>query len=85
VAGHSVDHDDPGADARAREVAEVEMHDLLGEFGDRVSFDWSASTADTVRLRVRATNPRLTFAGLGHRLGFDEIDRTVSIRVERTP
>lgn len=85
VAGHAVDHDDPASAARARDSAEAAMRDLLGRYGDRVTFDWSASTADTVSLRVRADNPRLTFAGLGHRLGFDEIDRTVSIRVERTP
>lgn len=85
VAGHSIDHDDPAARIRAHERAERAMRELLGGYGERVTFDWSASTDDTVSLRVLAANPRLSFAGLGNGLGFDEIDRTVSIRVERTP
>lgn len=84
VAGHSVDHGDPAAGERARADAEREMRDLLGAYGERVTFDWSATTADTVSLRVRAHNPKLTFAGLGQRLGFDEIDRTITIRIEET-
>lgn len=83
VAAADVDHHDPVAVEQARAEAEAHMRDLLGRYGERVTFDWSASTADTVALRVRARNPRLTFAGLGHRLGFDEVERTVSMRVEQ--
>jgi NADPH:quinone reductase-like Zn-dependent oxidoreductase len=83
VAGHESDHADPNAVNRARGHAEARMRELLGEYGERVTFDWSASTADTVSLRVHARNPNLTFGGLGNRVGFGEVDRTVSIRVEQ--
>lgn len=82
VAGSEVDHTDPVAVEQARLGAEAHMRGVLGEYADRVTFDWSASTADVVSLRVHARNPRLTFGGLGGQLGFDEIDRTVSMRVE---
>jgi hypothetical protein len=68
------------ASARAR--GEQRARTVLGEFGHRVRFDWSASTADTVVLRVRAEALRFTIPGLPARLGFDQVDRTVHVRVE---
>jgi hypothetical protein len=73
--------DDPAlADARTR--GEQQARTLLGEFGHRVRFDWSASTADTVVLRVRAEALRFTIPGLPASLGFDRVDRTIRVRVE---
>lgn len=83
VAGSRVDHTDPAAldDSHAR--AEARVRDLLGAAGNNASFDWSQSTPDTVALRVRADPPRFGWPGLRGRIGFDHIDRTVRIRVER--
>jgi hypothetical protein len=83
VAGFEVDHTDPSAVDRARHDAEREMRDLLGGYGDRVTFDWSASTTEAVSLRVHARNPRLLLGGMSGALGFDEIERTVTVRVEQ--
>jgi hypothetical protein len=55
---------------------------MLGRFGQRVEFDWSATTADEVVLRVQADTLRFTLPGLPATLGFDRIDRTVRARVE---
>ena len=66
----------------ARIDAERQARENLGRYGERVTFDWSRSDADTVRLRVRAQNPHLSFFGSGL-LGFDRIDRTFVMRVER--
>jgi len=64
------------------ELDEAETHarSLLGAYGARASFDWSGSDADVVRLHVAVTNPR--FVPLVPLVGFDEIDRTVSVRIE---
>ncbi len=82
VAGARVDQADPAAQGEARERAEQEVRRLLGRFGDEVSMDWSASTTDTVSLRIRARPPGLlwdAFRGAGSAL----VDRTVTVRVER--
>jgi hypothetical protein len=76
VAGHrSADQ------GRARADAEERVRQEVGDL--HVTFDWSASTADTVVLRVQADNPRFVFGGFGGPLATDHIDRTVSVRVER--
>jgi hypothetical protein len=82
VAASPVDHHDPVALDQARRRAEDHMRDVLGEYGGRVHFDWTASDATTVALRVQVRNPRLTFGDLDGRLGYDEIDRTIRVRVE---
>lgn len=82
VAGHRVDHDDPRAVAEARARAETRVRQLLGRYGERVEMDWSASTDDTVVLRLRADTQRFLLPGLPARLGFDRVDRTVRVRVE---
>jgi hypothetical protein len=82
VAASPVDHDDPVAVDQARQRAEAHMRDVLGEYGDRVHFDWTASDATTVALRIQVQNPRLTFGDLDGRLGYHEIDRTIRVRIE---
>ena len=68
------DGDVTSAEQRARQV--------LGRYARRVSFEWSVD-ADTIALRVRAKNPTFLLPALGGAVGFDEIDRTVRVRVER--
>jgi hypothetical protein len=73
-----------GPDASARQsVAEGSARRLLGRYGRRVSFDWQQSDDDTVVLRVRADNPSFVVRSWARSLGFDHIDRTVRVRVER--
>lgn len=82
VAGQQVDHSSAAAVQAARQRAEAKARSVLGRYGDRVSFDWSVD-GDLVRLRLRVTNPRLLLGGLDRAIGFDTIDRTVKVRVER--
>lgn len=81
VAGARVDHSNPGAVAEARGRAEAEVRRLLGRFGDTVELDWSASTPDTVALRVRAHPPGFLWAAL-RGPGSALVERTVRVRVE---
>ena len=82
VAGNRVDHGDPAAVEHARAEAERRVRSELGRFGSRVSFDWSQSDGDMVALRVRAATPRFLLPGFGGATAFDQIDRTVRVRVE---
>lgn len=82
VAGARVDQTDSGAQGEARIRTEQEVRRLLGRFGDEVSMDWSASTADTVSLRVRARPPGFLWDAL-RGPGSALVDRTVTVRVER--
>ena len=66
--------DIPRAEAHARQV--------LGRYGRRVRFEWQVDD-DVVRLRVTAQNPNFLPRALGGTLGFDRIDRTVTVRVEQ--
>jgi hypothetical protein len=81
VASREVDHSSAAEVAAARRAAEHDLRDRLGRYSDDVELDWSASDAITVRLRVTATNPDLLFHSAGL-LGFDEVDRTVTARIE---
>lgn len=72
-----------GADAGARADAEAHARTLLGRFGDGATFDWSASGPDTVVLRIQAQAPGVLPAAIRGPVAFGEIDRTVSVRVER--
>jgi hypothetical protein len=56
---------------------------LLGRYRDRAAFDWDLTDPDVVRLHVHAVNPRMLAPPLDHLVGFDSIDRTVVVRVER--
>lgn len=83
VASADIDHDDPAAIAAAQRQAELDMRANLGDYAERVEpFDWSGTDGDVVRLRIRADNPSFLIYATGG-LGYDTIDRTVSVRVER--
>jgi hypothetical protein len=74
-----------GADGGPRAIAQAEgrARTLLGRFGQTVSFDWSATGEDDVVLRVQGTVPSVLLPTLRGPLAFDDIDRTVRVRVER--
>jgi len=72
----------PGGSAPTTVAAEREARDRMGEYGSRVRFDWSGTDADTVRLHIRATNPRLLLFAPST-MAFDRIDRTIVVRRER--
>ena len=56
----------------------------LGNYASRVEFQWDVtSDPDVVKLRVIATNPRFLGPAIDTFVGFDVIDRTVEVRVER--
>ena len=82
VAGARIDHDDPSTVAVAEAAAEVRMRAELGRFAERVRFDWAGTDADSVSVRVTGRTPRFGWPGLGGAVGFDDIDRTVRVRVE---
>jgi hypothetical protein len=67
----------------SRSLAEASARRQLGRYGRRATFDWHASDDNTVVLRVRADNPNLVARSWAGSLGFDHIDRTVRVRVER--
>ena len=64
-------------------TVEADARRELGGYGERVSFDWSASDDDFVVVRVRARNPRFLWSALDRPFAFDAIDRTIRVRVER--
>src|SRR5947209_7028466 len=80
-AARQVAGSDGGTDAIAD--AEAQARQLLGRFGQAVSFDWSATTTDDVVLRVRGTVPSVLLPPQRGPLPFGAIDRTVRLRVER--
>ena len=69
-----------GAGAVGR--AEAEARQVLGEYGSRVSFEWSVD-GDVVVLRVRSTNPTFLLPAQAGPVAFGHVDRTVRVRVER--
>jgi len=62
--------------------AEADARRALGRYGARMTFDWSASDGEVVVLSVRARNPTRLLPSMAGPLAFDEIDRTVRVRVE---
>lgn len=66
-----------------RVEAEAQARQSLGRYGDRVVFDWSGSSAEEVVLRVHAENPSFLLPMMAGPVAFDELDRTIRIRVER--
>lgn len=73
---------DSPRDREALRRAERHVRETLGGYGDRVRLAWRVD-GTTVALRVRARNPVFVLPVLGGAFGFDEIDRTVRVRVER--
>ncbi len=71
---------DGGTDRVAQ--AEADARRALGRYGDRVAFDWTGSDDEFVVLSVRARNPTWLLPAMAGPLAFDEIDRTVRVRVE---
>jgi hypothetical protein len=63
--------------------AERHVRDLLGDYGAGARFDWSGTTPDVVRLRVEIDNPSFLLRSLPADLPFQEVDRTVVVRVEQ--
>ena len=72
---------DAGPDGRAEAAAHVKA--VLGRYGsERVAVSFQPDPDDVV-LRVVADNPSFLPLALRRPLGFDTIDRTVRVRVER--
>jgi hypothetical protein len=63
--------------------AEARARRSLGRLSDRVTFDWSATDDDTVVLRVQASNRTVLLPVVSAPVAFDQVDRTVRVRVER--
>lgn len=72
---------DGGTDAVAR--AELRAREMLGRFGEEVTFDWSGSDDEDIVLRVRGSVPKVLLPVQRGPVAFGEIDRTVRLRVER--
>jgi Flp pilus assembly protein TadG len=66
-----------------RTDAEAQARQALGRYGDRVTFDWDASTTEEVVLRIQSDNPSFLLPVMAGPIAFDHIDRTIRIRVER--
>ena len=69
----------PGLMAEAEEQA----RQSLGRYSDRVTFDWSETTADEVVLHVQTDNPNVLLPVLAGPAALDTLDRTIRVRVER--
>ena len=76
TAGHPATQADTNA-------AEAAAREELGRYASRVTFTWDlASDPTVVKLRVVAANPRFLGPAIDSLVGFDEIRRTVVVRVE---
>jgi len=66
------------------DAAEARAKLELGRYATNVRFEWDLySNPAVVRLRVIAKNPRFLGPAIDSLVGFDEIDRTVEVRVEQ--
>ena len=74
-----------GSDGGASFTAEAEeqARRALGRYENRVTFDWSGSSAEEVVLRVQSDNPNFMLPAFAAPAALDEIDRTIRVRVER--
>jgi hypothetical protein len=71
---------DPGA---AMTAAEAHVKEVLGEYGsERVAVSFTPDPDDVV-LTVTADNPGFLPPALRRPLGFDRIERTARVRIER--
>lgn len=73
-----------GEEQVATDVAEQHARVLLGDYGRRpdLRFDWSASTADEVVLRVEGPTPAVLVEAVVSAAGLDAIRREVHVRRE---
>ena len=73
-----------GADGVAPAEAEAQARAALGTYGDDpgLTFDWSASDADVVVLRVTGPSPATLVSAVTELTGLDAIRREVRVRVE---
>jgi hypothetical protein len=62
--------------------AEADARQALGRYSDRVTFDWSATSADEVVLRVQSQNPSVLLPLHKGPAALDHLDRTIRVRVE---
>ena len=63
--------------------AEAAARQALGRYADRVDFEWITTGPEEVVLRVQSDNPSLLLPVLAGPVAFDQLDRTIRIRVER--
>lgn len=63
--------------------AEEQARQSLGRYSTRVTFDWSASNAEEVVLRVQSDNPNVLLPLMAGPAALDRLDRTIRVRVER--
>jgi Flp pilus assembly protein TadG len=63
-------------------AAEEHARGLLGRYGQTATFSWDLDDPDVIKLRVVVRNPRVLSTTLAKAVGFDTIDRTVTVRVE---
>lgn len=72
----------PPLDEGAKARAEAHARALLGRLGDDTEFEWIEDDPAVVQLRVVARSPRFLLPVVDGALGLDEIDRTVTVRLE---
>ena len=73
---------DQGDSAEGLASAEAGARTQLGRFGEKAAFRWD-NDADVVRLHVQAPRPTVLPSGLVSGVGLADIERTVTVRVER--
>ena len=73
---------DAGDSAVGRANAEAGARSQLGRYGQKAVFAWE-NDAEVVRLRVQAPRPSLLPLSVARGTGLSDIDRTVTVRVER--
>ncbi len=73
---------DVGDSAAGRVNAEAGARSQLGRYGEKATFGWD-NDADVVRLHVQAPRPTLLPRSLVSGVGLGDIERTVTVRVER--
>lgn len=70
------------AEGGDRAQAEAHARQLLGERSDGARFEWAAQ-GGAVTLTVTADNPDLLWPGLMSAVGVEQIERTVTARLEQ--
>ena len=73
---------DRGDSPAARLSAQANAQTQLGGYGQKVNFDWSATTADAVVLQARGPRPSFLPVSLTGVVGLRDIVRTVTVRKE---